>query len=207
MTSATSPTAAQRCATCCLIWPSSAGAAAPTTNTSRPSPKPCSAVRSRSADEVAAQSSEPVQWMGPGAPGPVGCGLGARARAARLRVGSATDRGHRCRSGHRRTEHPPCEETGLLPTSDRAGVSPGTDGARVTFRQCRARSREPVDGRWRWRPVRPRVRCPPGGRGSGRRTVTNSSSRQRCRDLSAIRVDRDARPAPHGARPGSLPLR
>ena len=61
-----------------------------------------------------------------------GAWVGSRAGATRLCSQPATDRGHCCRSRHRRAEHPSCEETGLLPTSGRAGFSPGTRGGRVT---------------------------------------------------------------------------
>ena len=54
------------------------------------------------------------------------------AGATRLCSQSGTDCGHCCRSRHRRAEHRSCEETRLLPTSGRAGFSPGTSGGRVT---------------------------------------------------------------------------
>ena len=78
-----------------------------------------------------AQSAEPVQCLGRGSSGPVGGGLGSRAGASRPCSQSGTDRGHRCRSRHRRAEHPSCQETGLLPNSGRAGFSPGTSGGRA----------------------------------------------------------------------------
>jgi hypothetical protein len=86
-----------------------------------------------------AQSAEPVQCLGRGSSGLVGRGLGSRAGAPRLRSRSGTDRGHRCRSRHRRAEHPSCEKTGLLPTSGGAGFSPGRTGGRVTVPRVQRR--------------------------------------------------------------------